>query len=178
MFILIASAFPSAFAGEWVDLFDGKTTKGWTPRSKVLRFEAKNGILELESRTNCWVANDVAMRDFEAELEVLLPEDAREVNFNSGFAYRCSGDTGKPKGYQCEIDLQRPASIYGIGLGGWLYPAKDQNQDYQNKVKGLLKERDWNHFRVVARGSLVRTYLNGSLIAELYEDRQLSLIHI
>ena len=173
LFILIASAFSSAFAGEWVDLFDGKTTKGWTPRSKVLRFEAKNGILELQSRTNCWVTNDVAMRDFEAELEVLLPEDAREVNFNSGFAYRCSGGTGKPKGYQCEIDLQRPAGIYGIGLGGWLYPAKDQNQDYQKKVKGLLKERDWNHFRIVARGSLVRTYLNGTLIAELYEDRQL-----
>ena len=171
--ISILSVWSSTFAAEWVDLFDGETTEGWTPRSKVIRFEVKDGALELLSKTNCWVTTDIAMRDFEAELEVLLPVDAREVNFNSGFAYRCSGNSGKPKGYQCEIDLQRPASIYGIGLGGWLYPTKDENLDYQKKIKGLLKERDWNHFRVVARGSLVRTYLNGTLIAELYEERQL-----
>ena len=163
----------TASATEWMDLFDGKTTKGWTPRSKVQRFEARDGVLELHSKTNCWVTTDVEMRDFEAELEVLLPEDARQVNFNSGFAYRCAGDTGKPRGYQFEIDLQKPAGIYGIGLGGWLYPGREDNQDYQKKVKGLLKERDWNHFRVVARGSLIRTYLNGTLIAELYEARQL-----
>ncbi|MEC9055842.1 MAG: sulfatase-like hydrolase/transferase [Verrucomicrobiota bacterium] len=163
----------TARATEWMDLFDGKTTNGWTPRSKVLRFEARDGVLELHSKTNCWVTTDVEMRDFEAELEVLLPEDARQVNFNSGFAYRCAGGTGKPRGYQCEIDLQKPAGIYGIGLGGWLYPGREDNQNYQKKVKGLLKERDWNHFRVVARGSLIRTYLNGTLIAELYEARQL-----
>ena len=164
----------TAGATEWVDLFDGKSTKGWTPRSKVLRFEAKNGVLELHSRTNCWVTTDMVMRDFEAELEVLLPEDAREVNFNSGFAYRCTGNRGKPKGYQCEIDLQKPAGVYGIGLGGWLYPGREQNEAYREKVKGLLKEKDWNHFRVVAQGSLVRTYLNGTLIAELHEKRQLA----
>ena len=132
--ISILSVFSSALAAEWVDLFDGKTTEGWTPRSKVIRFEVKDGALELLSKTNCWVTTDIAMRDFEAELEVLLPVDAQEVNFNSGFAYRCSGNSGKPKGYQCEIDLQRPASIYGIGLGGWLYPTKAQNPDYQKKI--------------------------------------------
>ena len=25
----------------WVDLFDGKTTEGWTPRAAVISFEAK-----------------------------------------------------------------------------------------------------------------------------------------
>ncbi len=164
----------SSAGAEWVDLFDGKGTKGWTPRSKVLRFEAKDGVLELHSRTNCWVTTDISMGDFEAELEVLLPEDAREVNFNSGFAFRCQGDQGKPRGYQCEIDLQKPAGVYGIGLGGWLYPGREQNEAYREKLKGLLKEKDWNHFRVVARGALVRTYLNGTLIAELHEKRQLA----
>ena len=161
-------------ATDWIDLFDGKTTAGWTPRSEVVRFEAKDGVLELLSRTNCWVTTEISMSDFEAELEVLLPEDARRVNFNSGFAYRCTGEEGKPKGYQCEIDLQKPAGIYGIGLGGWLYPGKGggQGASYRERVQGLLKERDWNHFRVVARGSLVKTYLNGKLVAEVHEKRQ------
>ena len=115
-FILVFPVCSSVLGQEWVDLFDGSTTRGWTPRSKVIRFEAKDGVLELHSRTNCWVTTDVSMRDFEAELEVLLPDDTRKVNFNSGFAYRCSGESGKPKGYQCEIDLQKPAGIYGICL--------------------------------------------------------------
>ncbi|MBJ07153.1 MAG: hypothetical protein CMO40_08590 [Verrucomicrobiaceae bacterium] len=163
-----------AGAADWIDLFDGKTTSGWTPRSEVVNFEARNGVLELLSRKNCWVTTEITMGDFEAELEVLLPEDARRVNFNSGFAYRCSGEKGKPRGYQCEIDLQKPAGVFGIGLGGWLYPGKDrvQNASYRDRVQGLFKEGKWNHFRVVAQGSLVRTYLNGKLVAELHEKRQ------
>lgn len=163
----------SAQGSEWVNLFDGKTTKGWTPRSQVIGFEAVDGVLELHSKTNCWVTTDLEMGDFEAELEVLLPEDARQVNFNSGFAYRCAGEKGKPKGYQCEIDLQKPGGIYGIGLGGWLFP-KGKNADYEAKAKALMKEKDWNHFRVVAQGSQIRTYLNGELLADLHEKRRVS----
>lgn len=173
VFLLLFCVSPLVQAGEWIDLFDGKSTKGWTPRSKVIRFEAVDGVLELHSKTNCWVTTDIEMGDFEAELEVLLPEDARKVNFNSGFAYRCAGETGKPKGYQCEIDLQKPGGIYGIGLGGWLYP-KGKNAEFAAKAKGLIKEKDWNHFRVVAQGSQVRTYLNGELLAELHEKRRVS----
>ena len=170
----VGSALPAGATG-WIDLFDGETTGGWTPRSEVVRFEAKDGALELLSRTNCWVTTDVVMGDFEAELEVLLPEDARSVNFNSGFAFRCTGSKGKPKGYQCEIDLQKPAGLYGIGLGGWLYPGKGQAQNatYRERVGGLLREGEWNNFRIVARGSLVRTYLNGKLVSQVHEKRQL-----
>ena len=28
---------------EWTSLFDGKSTKGWQPRSEVVSFEAKGG---------------------------------------------------------------------------------------------------------------------------------------
>ena len=30
-------------SGEWIELFDGKSTKGWQPRSEVVSFEAKDG---------------------------------------------------------------------------------------------------------------------------------------
>ena len=49
----------SARAAGWMDLFDGKTTDGWTPRSKVESFEAKDGELQLYSaRRTCWVTTD------------------------------------------------------------------------------------------------------------------------
>lgn len=50
MLLLAALLSGSTFAGEWVNLFDGKTTKGWDPREEVIRFEAKDGELHLLSK--------------------------------------------------------------------------------------------------------------------------------
>ena len=119
--VLATVASGAQAADDWIDLFDGKTTGGWTPRAKAERFEAKNGELHLLANTNCWVTTEIEMSDFIAELEVLMPPEA---GFNSGFAFRCKGAKGKPKGYQVEIDRDKPAGIFGIGTGGWLYPTK------------------------------------------------------
>ena len=74
----------------------------------------------------------------------------------------------KPKGYQCEIDRGKPAGVYGIGMGGWLFPkGPEQTADYQKASKNLFKPEEWNHFRVEAQGPRIRTYLNGKLIAEV-----------
>ncbi|MFT5031715.1 MAG: hypothetical protein ACI9VS_004185, partial [Candidatus Binatia bacterium] len=51
-------------SAEWTPLFDGITTKGWTPREEVIRFEAKDGELHLISKKNVWVASDVKMANF------------------------------------------------------------------------------------------------------------------
>ena len=144
---------------EWINLFDGKTTNGWTPRDKVIQFEAKNKELHLLSKTNVWVTTKIEMADFEAELEVFLPE---EPGFNSGLAFRCQGAKGKPKGYQIEIDRKIPGGIYGIGLGGWL-----------SQKKGPLKEGQWNHFRVIAQGNHLRTFVNGQPVSDILEKKQL-----
>ena len=144
---------------EWVNLFDGKTTEGWTPRAKVEQFGAKNGELHLMSKLNVWVTTEIQMNDFEAELEVMLPEFQ---GFNSGLAFRCQGEKGKPKGYQIEIDRKMPGGVYGIGLGGWL-----------TKEKGVIKEGEWNHFKVRAEGERIQTWVNGKKVADLKNGKQL-----
>ena len=169
LFALCVLFPPLAFAGgDWVNLFDGKSTEGWMPRNTVVSFEAKNGELQLLSKTNCWVTTKVEMADFEAELEVMLPA---EEGFNSGLAFRCIGAKGKPKGYQCEIDRGKPAGVYGIGTGGWLYPAGKDGPEYAAKVKGLLKPDQWNHFKVRAEGPRIRTWLNGKPIADIRHQK-------
>lgn len=144
---------------EWVALFDGKTTEGWSPRGKVERFEAKNGELHLLSKKNVWVMTKLEMSDFEAEVEVFLP---KEPGFNSGLAFRCQGEKGKPKGYQIEVDRKLPGGVYGIGLGGWL-----------SREKGKLKEGAWNHFKVKAVGPRIQTWVNGTLVSDLKNEKQL-----
>ena len=174
MIVFLMAATVSSLAAEkeieWTPLFDGKTTKGWTPRAKVESFEAVDDELHLISKVNVWVVSDLQMANFVAELEVKIPQE--NSGFNSGLGFRLIGDKGKPKGYQCEIDRTKPGGVYGIGMGGWLYPkGKDQTAAYNKTTKGLFKPEEWNHFKVEAKGSHIRTWLNGKLIAEL-EDKQ------
>jgi hypothetical protein len=154
---------------KWISLFDGKTTDGWSPRSKVEKFEAINGELQLLSKVNVWVLSDLEMKDFEVECEVKIPLDYEK--FNSGLGFRLTGKNGKPKGYQFEIDRYKPGAVYGIGLGGWLYPKKEQEIEYRNRSKNLFKPAEWNHAHVLCKGSNIKTFLNQKIISD-FEDNQ------
>ena len=171
----LAIAFINASAedkkADWVSLFDGKSTEGWTPRAKVESFEAKDGQLQLSSKVNVWVVSDVKMGDFEVEAEVKIPTDY--AGFNSGLGFRLVGKTGKPKGYQCEIDRGKPGGVYGIGMGGWLYPGKDNAAEYKQRSKGLFKPEEWNKLRVVCKGPSIKTYVNGKLVSEVEHKQSL-----
>ena len=157
---------------EWTPLFDGKSIKGWEPRAKVESFKAVNGELHLTSNVNVWVVSDLQLGDFVAELEVKIPQE--NTGFNSGLGFRLIGDKGKPKGYQCEIDRKKPGGVYGIGMGGWLYPkGKEQTESYNKKAKNLFKPKEWNHFKVEAKGPHIRTWLNNKLIAEIEHKQSL-----
>ena len=157
--------------GAWTPLFDGKSTKGWNPRAKVESFVVKDGELQLFSKVNVWVVSDLKMADFEVEAEVKIPLDYK--GFNSGLGFRLVGGQGKPKGYQCEIDQSKPGGVYGIGMGGWLYPSKGKEGDYKERAKGLFKPEEWNKFKVVCKGPSIKTFVNGKLVAEVQHKQSL-----
>ena len=155
----------------WTPLFDGKSTKGWNPRAKVESFVVKDGELQLFSKVNVWVVSDLKMADFEVEAEVKIPLDYK--GFNSGLGFRLVGGQGKPKGYQCEIDQTKPGGVYGIGMGGWLYPAKGKETEYKERAKGVFKPEEWNKFKVVCKGPSIKTFVNGKLVAEVQHKQSL-----
>jgi len=172
LFFLFFPIFLQAENNKWTSLFDGKTTDGWSPRSKVEKFEAINGELQLLSKVNVWVLSDLEMKDFEVECEVKIPLDYEK--FNSGLGFRLTGKNGKPKGYQFEIDRYKPGAVYGIGLGGWLYPKKEQEIEYRNRSKNLFKTAEWNHARVLCKGSNIKTFLNQKIISNFKDNQSMS----
>ncbi|MDF1823411.1 MAG: sulfatase-like hydrolase/transferase [Verrucomicrobiales bacterium] len=163
-------------AGEWVNLFNGKDLEGWTARAEVETLEAVHGEIHLLSTENVWVISDLSMNDFEVELEVLLPDDAAETKLNTGLAFRLHGETGKPKGYQCEIEAPSPGqngAVYGIGLGGWLYPENGKGAAFDQSISGVIKDGDWNTYKVVCQGPSITTYVNGKQISAFEDSQQL-----
>ena len=121
LLVLVLAISSPSFAAEWVNLFNGKNTEGWTPREEVETFEAIDGEIHLLATKNVWVTSQLQMDNFEASVEVLLPEDAKEAGLNTGFSFRILGEEGKPKGYQIEIEGDVPGEnggVYAIGMGG------------------------------------------------------------
>jgi hypothetical protein len=170
---VLLTAFSSPAADGWISLSGGNSITGWTPRGEVTSFTSKNGVISLETKKNVWVTSDLKLADFIAELEVKLPD--RE-NFNSGLAFRCTGATGKPKGYQAEIDARKAnqsGGVYGIGLGGWLYPKAADKQEFLEKTRGLFKLKDWNTIRVKAVGPRIQTWVNGQPVADIKDSKSL-----
>lgn len=172
--VLFTACF--ARAEEWIDLFDGKTLEGWSARGETDSLEVSEGEIHLLCKNNVWVVSDRKMKDFEVSLDVFLPEDASAAKLNSGLAFRCTGDSGKPKGYQCEIEAPYPGhngGIFGIGLGGWLYPKKGEEAALQSSLEGILKEGDWNTYRVICHGPLITTFVNDQMISQIEDDQSL-----
>ena len=142
------------------------------PDAEVEIFEAKGKELHLFSKRNVWVVSQQKMKNFEVECEVKIPLDYE--GFNSGLGFRLSDGKGKPIGYQCEIDRSKPAGIYGIGMGGWLYPTKTKHEEYNTLIKDLFIAQNWNHFRVVCKESTATTFLNDKQIAKVDSIKEIS----
>lgn len=167
--VLLIGTAASAEDG-WVNLFDGKTLEGWTQRNGTATYEVVDGTIKgttNEGSPNSFLCTDKLYSDFELQFEVKVHD-----KLNSGCQIRSQtrgGPQGRVNGPQVEIE-SGPAEagyVYGEATGGgWLTP-KDRL-----KPHGHMQNGDWNHFRIVAKGPQIQTWINGQKIEEvnLIED--------
>ena len=79
---------------------------------------------------------------------------------------------GRVHGYQVEITVGERGLAGGIfdeGRSGWL----DQPNS-KPACANAFKDNQWNHYRVVARGDRIRTWVNGASCADLVDPKDLS----
>ncbi|MCB1226120.1 MAG: DUF1080 domain-containing protein [Verrucomicrobiales bacterium] len=180
---LSTAASASAEDG-WVALFDGKTLDGWTQRNGTATYEVVDGTIKgttKEGSPNSFLCTDKDYANFEIEFDVKV-DDA----LNSGCQIRSTttpvhvegADPKKgPKGDrlngpQCEIEASpgQAGYIYGEATGlGWLSPEPNSKDPAVNQ-HSLMKNGDWNHFRIVANGATIKSYINGTEVADLTNE--------
>ena len=166
--------------GEWVDLFDGKTLKGWKRVSGEAEYTVEDGAIVGTTAPNTYdnvLATEKEYGDFILELEFKV-----DPNLNSGIQIRChkfnEGDKRPEKGkgareghvygYSVEIDPSDRAwsgGLYEGGHRGWL-------NDLTNNpaAQHAFKQNQWNHFRIEAIGDHMRTWINGVLAVDYRDD--------
>ena len=166
----------------WVDLFDGKSLAGWKHSTLgTATYTVVDGMIRgetVEGSPNSFLLSEEQYGDFELEFDVKVHD-----SLNSGVQIRSrekteadlatSGKEGKPAkdlgrffGPQVEIESSpgQAGYIYGEATGmGWLSP---EPQDTAHAHE-YMKNGEWNHFRIVAKGPRIETFINGSAVADL-----------
>ncbi len=160
---------------QWIELFDGSSKAGWVQMNGNATYDVEDGAIVGRSligdTSMSFLCTEKEYTNFELEFDARLFD--RELN--SGVQIRSlpkraangKDASGPICGPQAEIAAgkkegatTRSGFIYGQGWGGWLTPVdKIINHD-------LFKFDEWNHFRVVAKGDLVTTFVNGTQVTE------------
>jgi len=175
----LSSLFPlltlagTLFGGPWIDLFDGHSLDGWIQRNGKANYAVENGCIvgtTVSSTPNSFLCTDRDYGDFILEYEVL-----QEGKTNSGVQFRSLSlknyRDGRVHGYQCELDPSKRAwsgGIYDEARRGWL-----SNSETYPYSKTAYQYGRWNHFRIEAIGSSLRTWINGIPIVHVIDDMTL-----
>jgi hypothetical protein len=167
-----------AGAERWVDLFDGRSLRGWAILSGYAKYEAKDGMIvgtTAEGSLNTFLCTIKSYGDFVLEFEVKVdPRLNSGVQFRSGVYPKETAIAaelpdgkkvirthyaGRVYGYQVEIASQRQ------GESGNVYDEARRARmldDFSNKpeARTAIKDNQWNRYRVECRGESIKTWIN------------------
>jgi len=147
-------------------LFNGKDLSGWTIYGTELWY-VEDGLLVCESgpdKEYGYLGTDKEYKDFELSVEFKQGADG-----NSGVFFRSSIEGTKIAGWQAEVAPpgSNTGGIYESYGRAWLIKPDPELDKH-------LKFGEWNEMRVVVKGDLVKTYLNGQQMITL-EDKMIGM---
>jgi len=183
--VFLVLSVPAFAADGWETLFDGKTLDGWEVKGGKATYKVEDGQIvgtTTEGSPNTFLCRG-PYDDFELELDVRC-----DKALNSGIQIRShvyEQDTpqeSNPKlirkagmvyGYQCEI-----AAAEGGVAGNFWDEARRTKwlDDFSTKpeAKQALENDEWNHYRIVAQGDRLRSWVNGIACADFRDTTDAS----
>jgi len=187
--MLIISLFTTCTnAGQWVDLFDGETLKGWSVHSGYANYRVEDGAIvgtAVKGSPNTFLCTNKEYGDFILEFEVKC-----DPRLNSGVQIRSRiakdpmffvfrGPDGRPRqrvippdrvyGYQVEIASAETGSsggIYDEARRGFFLA--DVSED--PAASKAFKDNQWNKYRIECKGSSIKTWINDVTCADLRDS--------
>jgi hypothetical protein len=159
---VIAAGFllnTSAGAGEWVDMFDGKSLKGWKVNTENPKtFSVDGGAIKVFGpRGHVFYGEDgnAKFKDFEFECEVKTTKGS-----NAGiFFHSAYQENGWPHvGYEAQVnathkDWRKTASIYS----------------FKDVKEAAHRDDEWFSYNIKVQGKKVTIAINGKVVNEYTE---------
>lgn len=144
------------------DFFNGKDLAGWDGDPKLWKVD--NGEIVGKSpgiKQNEFLRSHMSVADFKLSLKVKLVPNTG----NSGIQFRSEVLPGG--------DVKGPQADIGAGWWGKLYEEHGRGLLWDKSGELHVKPGDWNDYVIEARGSRVRTWINGKTCVDI-DDPKLS----
>lgn len=178
---------PLAAGGEWVSLSNSDSLEGWKKRGGDATYVLRDGVITGttgEGKNTFLTCGPYS--DFELEFDVCC-----DPKLNSGVQIRSREydeetpqeskpsrmrEKGEVYGYQCEI---RETTNGENGCSGNFWDEGRRTRWLDTSVnaeekQALYKPGEWNHFRIIAQGDRIRSFVNGTAVADYRDDRDAS----
>jgi hypothetical protein len=172
------SAFAKTYnASEgWKPLFNGKDLSDFMVEDGKATYEVEDGVITGTTAVpspNTFLATKATYGDFELVFDVKVADKLNSgVQIRSRSRTQAEGNPGRFFGPQVEIEASPGQSgfIYGEATGrGWLSP-EPKSKDKAINQHSLLKNGEWNHYRILAQGARIQTFINGQPVADLTDE--------
>ena len=166
----------SVFAGNydasdgWKPLFNGKDLSEFTIEDGKATYQVEEGVITGTTAVpspNTFLATRATYGDFELVFDVKVDD-----RLNSGVQIRSRSKPGRFFGPQVEIEAGpgQAGFIYGEATGrGWLSPEPESKDPAVNQ-HDLFRNGEWNHYRIVAKGARIQTFINNQPVADLSDE--------
>jgi hypothetical protein len=176
-------------AGGPKPLFDGKTLDGWKQCNGSAKYTVADGVLEgttVKGSPNSFLCTTRNYANFVLELDA-----KNDPELNSGIQlrshqYEKETDTvvnnkgmrprhwpaGRVHGYQVEIANEKSPNNGGIfdeARSGWIGEIKEGSA-----CAKAYHDNQWNHFKVIANGDHLQTWVNGVACADIHDSKDAS----
>lgn len=148
------------------EFFNGKDLTGWDmdETAKELNvWSVENGEIVGKSarglKKNTFLTSQLEASDFKLSLKIKLTPNSE----NSGVQIRSVRiEGGEMRGPQCDA---------GKGWWGKLYEESGRGLLWKEDREKYVKENDWNDYVIEAKGSTVKTWLNGQPCVKLTDEK-------
>lgn len=171
---LLAASTAAIAEDNWIELFDGDTLDGWIQKNGTATYRVEEGTIvgkTTEGSPNSFLCSEQDYADFELEFEVRVADELNSgVQIRSQTREAPEGTFGRVNGPQVEIEASgengaEAGYIYGEATEfKWLTTEEDRVPHKQ------FRDGEWNHYRVLAEGPRIRTWINGEPIADLTHE--------
>lgn len=170
--IVVSLTLSAAAEDSGTPLFDGKSLDGWQVKGGTATYQAEDGMIvgtTVNGSPNTFLCRG-PFSDFVLDLDVKCDKE-----LNSGIQIRShvyEQDTPQPSnpkrirktgevfGYQCEI----ASAESGVSGNFWDEGRHTKwHDDFAKKpaAQKAFKNDEWNHYRIVAQGDHIRSWVNG-----------------
>ncbi|SHG31565.1 3-keto-disaccharide hydrolase [Flagellimonas flava] len=146
-----------------ISLFNGKNLDGWINHGEE-KWYVENGELICESGPKAeygYLGTEKFYKNFELTLEFKQENDG-----NSGVFIRSTFEGTKVSGWQVEVAPpgKHTGGVYESYGRGWLIKPEPEKEK-------ALKMGEWNTLKIVANGSTITSWLNGTEMITLTDEK-------